>query len=199
MRTLLLSLCLGFSLTACCTTTPDTTDPAPPSKESLVSAPKTTKQKPPCKDDDEVCFVDRLGKANFGWLKEGTKAKVVLEKLGQPETKGERFEEGATGDIIETWTWKQKGIDLTANAPNMKDPVQNVSRITITAPCKLKTDRGVGIGSTEAEVRKAYAGTYPPLFDKPGKSLVAGSIYGGVFFDFENGKVIRIFIGAGAE
>ncbi len=33
----------------------------------------------------------------------------------------------------------------------------------------------------------------------PGKTFVAGSIYGGVIFTFDDGKVEQIFIGAAAE
>jgi hypothetical protein len=31
------------------------------------------------------------------------------------------------------------------------------------------------------------------------ENLVAGSVYGGLFFKIEKGKVVEIFLGAGAE
>ena len=83
--------------------------------------------------------------------------------------------------------------------------------------CKLATARGIKIGSTRAEVGKAYRdveekapGDGPakpgdpepepvPLEEGEEKNFVAGTIYGGMIFSFKKGKVVEIFLGAGAE
>ena len=71
--------------------------------------------------------------------------------------------------------------------------------ITAVAPSKLATARGITIGSTEDAVKKAYGSVRDKENSEAGKTFVAGSIYGGVIFRFEGGKVSEIFIGASAE
>ena len=80
-----------------------------------------------------------------------------------------------------------------------KGGAKSVLMITAKAPSKLVTRNGAGIGTTEAEIIKAY-GTYEDKENsKRGATFVVGSIYGGVIFTFEKGKVSEIFFGAAAE
>ena len=83
-------------------------------------------------------------------------------------------------------------------APDMTAPVNDHIAVTVFPPFEGKTSRGVGIGSTEEEVRAAYKNLIDPG-SRPGEMIIAGSVYGGVFFTIEDGKVTTIFIGAGAE
>jgi len=56
------------------------------------------------------------------------------------------------------------------------------------------------IGSTEREVVEAYGRFRDPEEDsEEGRSFVAGSVYDGMIFDFQDGRVIRIFLGSAAE
>ena len=55
------------------------------------------------------------------------------------------------------------------------------------------------VGSTEAEVIKAYRRHYNKEDSTAGSLVVAGPIYGGVTFEITKGKVSQIFIGASAE
>lgn len=71
--------------------------------------------------------------------------------------------------------------------------------MTITSPSTLQTQRGIRIGSTEQEVIKAYGRFQNAEDSKPGELLVAGSIFGGAMFNFHQGRVSGIFIGAAAE
>ena len=71
--------------------------------------------------------------------------------------------------------------------------------ITLAAPCTLATKRGIRIGSTEQEVKKAYKKDWNKEDSTSSGRFVAGSIYGGIVFEFQNGKVSRIFLGAAAE
>ncbi len=80
-----------------------------------------------------------------------------------------------------------------------KGGFKSIESLTITSPSILQTQRGIRIGSTEAEVIKAYGRFRNAEASKPGELLVAGSIFGGVMFDFQQGRVSRIFIGAAAE
>jgi|GEM_PF-3505493 len=148
-------------------------------------------------EGEEMCRVRRLGSTNVGFLAEGMPIAEIIAKLGAPDEVGELWLEEATGDQVQDHIWKTKGVMVQAYL----DPEKNlkVSRFTVEAPFAGKTSRGFGIGSSAAEVFAAYAAEIDPSFTEPGSKLVAGSVYGGIFFDFEDGKVISIFVGAGAE
>jgi hypothetical protein len=70
--------------------------------------------------------------------------------------------------------------------------------ITINPPCKFKTQKGIGIDSDYKNVETAYQ-KYIDIKSSNENEIVAGSIYGGIIFRFENQKVKSIFIGAAAE
>jgi hypothetical protein len=201
---LLLALTLA-TLVACKSDSSTEAHAAPPAKAKAkkpVEAKKEAPKKPalpPCGVDDDGCRVERLGSTSVGWLSEGLAAKKALEKLGPPTKKEARFEEGASGDFLEIWSWPAKGVSLDVTAPNMTDPVDKVRGFTVSAPFKGETARGISLGSTEAEVRAAYADCLDPRVDQKGQSVVAGSIYGGMFFSIKDGQVSSIFVGAGAE
>lgn len=74
-----------------------------------------------------------------------------------------------------------------------------IESITLTSPCTLATKQGIRIGSTEQEVRKAYRKDWNREDSASSENFVAGSIYGGIIFQFQDGKVTRIFLGAAAE
>ena len=105
------------------------------------------------------------------------------------------MEEGATGEWVALNSWPKAGIAIVFSSNTAGGP-QTARGLIVRAPFSGRTDRGVGIGSTEAEVQAAYAGTLDPRPD----GVVAGSVYGGVFFDFDGQRrVSRIFVGPGAE
>ena len=58
---------------------------------------------------------------------------------------------------------------------------------------------GIGIGSPEVAVQKAYAKERNKVQSKAGKSPLVGTLYDGVEFTFTAGKASKIFIGATAE
>ncbi|MCX5891573.1 MAG: hypothetical protein NTW80_01105, partial [Deltaproteobacteria bacterium] len=105
---------------------------------------------------------------------------------------------GADGEYHQDWQYPKEGVTLSMVSKKKGGP-KSVERITITSPSTLATSKGIRIGSTEAEVNAAYG-----RFRNAGDSehfncFIAGSIFGGVMFNFEKGKVSQIFIGAGAE
>jgi hypothetical protein len=69
----------------------------------------------------------------------------------------------------------------------------------ISTPSTLKTQRGIGIGSREQAVIQAYQHEKDAEATMPTEVFVAGSVYGGLMFQFQNDQVISIFLGAGAE
>lgn len=139
-----------------------------------------------------------LENESLGKLKLGTKATEVTTLLGKPDSKGKDTEMGATGEWVQQWQYKSQGLafDMASGA---KGGAKSISSITATAPCKLATSRGIHLGSTLAEVAKAYGKFHDKEQSVAGKTFVAGSVYGGVIFTFAGGKVSQIFIGAAAE
>lgn len=134
----------------------------------------------------------------FGKLALGQKAGTLTKQLGEPEAKGKDTLWGATGEWVQEWKYPAKGLTFNM-ASEAKGGAKSVLMITATGKCSLATARGIKIGSTEAEVRKAYADVESKEDGSPGEVFVAGSVYGGVIFNFTKGKVSKIFIGAAAE
>ena len=141
---------------------------------------------------------DLSAKESLGALALGQKQDEVIKLLGKPVSKGKDVEWEAIGDWVQEWTFPDQGIMLNM-ASEKKGGRKTVFSITATSNCTLATARGIRIGSTEAAVRKAYGRQEDKEQSAPGKSFVAGSIYGGVIFHFSGGKVSEIFIGAAAE
>jgi hypothetical protein len=138
------------------------------------------------------------GKELLGKLHLDLPANAVKQIIpGQP-TPGPEELWGADGEFHQEWHYKAGGITLGMVAKQKGGP-QAIWSMTITSPSTLQTQRGIGIGSTEAEVVKAYGPFRNTEESKPGELFVAGSLFGGVMFDFQQGKVTRIFIGAAAE
>ena len=136
---------------------------------------------------------ESLGELRLGQSKEG-----VTKVLGKPDIKGEDTNWAATGDWVQEWRYGKHGVTLDMSSEK-KGGAKTVLNIHVKSPCAFATARGIRIGSTEAEVRKAYGNVQDKEQSEPGRTFVAGSIYGGVIFTFTKGKVAEIFIGAAAE
>lgn len=142
---------------------------------------------------------DKLLEGEFlGKITLGQKADQLLALLGKPEGKDKDTLWEATGEWVQEWRFDAQGLRLNM-ASEAKGGAKKVSSITATRPSKLATARGIQIGSSEAEVRKAYQNVEDKEQSIVGETFVAGSIYGGVIFTFKEGKVVSIFIGAAAE
>lgn len=141
---------------------------------------------------------DLAAKDSLGELKLGLKADEVIKILGKPASKGKDIEWEALGEYVQEWIFPDQGIHLNM-VSQKKGGAKQILMITATAPSKLATARGITIGSPEAAVKKAYGNVRDKEQSVAGKTFVAGSIYGGVIFQFKDGKVSEIFIGAAAE
>jgi hypothetical protein len=143
--------------------------------------------------EDNLLEGESLGKITLQ-----QKADQLTALIGKPEGKGRDVEWGATGEWVQEWRYPKQGLQLNM-ASETKGGAKGVLSITATAPCKLATKRGIKIGSSMADVNKAYQDVYDKEQSVPGKSFVAGSVYGGVIFTIKDGKVVGIFVGAAAE
>jgi hypothetical protein len=147
----------------------------------------------PLQAEDDLASRELLGK-----LALGQKAEEVIKLLGKPASKGKDVMWEAIGEWVQEWEFPDQGISLHM-ASTKKGGVKSVLTITGSAKCKFSTARGIGIGSSEAAVKKAYGAVQDKEASEAGKIFVAGSVYGGVIFHFEKGNVSEIFIGAAAE
>ena len=105
---------------------------------------------------------------------------------------------GADGAYHQTWEYAGCGITL-GMVSEKKGAPKSIESITLVSPSNLSTKRGIRIGSTEQEVMDAYKPYRNKEDSKSFNIFVAGSVYGGLMFNFQNGKVKRIFLGAAAE
>ncbi len=136
---------------------------------------------------------EQIGKLHIGLSEKGVKQIIP----GQPTRGPEEFW-GADGEYHQEWRYPAGGITLGMVSKQKGGP-KAIWSITLSNPSTLQTQRGIRIGSTEAEVAKAYGRFRNAEDSRPGEFFVAGSIFGGVMFDFQQGRVSRIFIGAAAE
>ena len=143
--------------------------------------------------DDKWLENEALGKISLA-----RKAADLTPLSGGPESRGKETEWDASGEWVQEWRFRSRGLVLNMSSKS-KGGAKSVLTITATAPCKLTTARGIHIGSTIADVTKAYGKVQDKEESVPGKTFVAGSVYGGVIFTFTDGKVSKMFIGAAAE
>jgi hypothetical protein len=136
-------------------------------------------------------------KEQIGQLHLGLAAKAVQQLIPGKPVLGPDELMGADGLYHQEWKYPQAGISLDMTSEKQGGP-KSIASISVTAPSTLKTQRGIGIGSSAAAVAQAY-GRFRNKEDSTPERFVAGSIFGGVIFTFQQDKVSDIFIGAAAE
>ncbi|MFY9309011.1 MAG: hypothetical protein WAQ28_08170 [Bacteroidia bacterium] len=173
------------------TETPQTE--TPPADTAKAPADTVATAATPAKSFD-VIGSELLQNETFGNIKIGLTAAQTQEALGKPEKKGEKAEWEADGETHQKWNYKGIELDMIGKEQ------QTIASISITAPSTLKTSKNIGIGSPKAEVETAYAGMIDKsATDEGSENIIAGTMYGGIIFQIENGKVKEIFAGAAAE
>lgn len=141
---------------------------------------------------------DLLAGERIGSLRVGLHESELQRAIDCKLQRGSEKLWGADGLYHQTWQCAACGLNF-GMVSDTRGGKKAVESITVTTPCTLATKRGIRIGSTEQEVRKAYKQDWNKEDSTPGKTFVAGSIYGGIVFQFQDGKVSRIFLGAAAE
>lgn len=131
----------------------------------------------------------------IGPVRIGSASDDVLKALGEPESKSQTEVSEVDAQQHQQWAYKKKGIiiDMISEAGK-----QQVAMITVSAPCQLKTKRNIGIGSAKDSVMSAYAAEIDPSAGDP-QTVVAGTVYGGLIFGLEKGRVSSMVLGAAAE
>jgi hypothetical protein len=132
----------------------------------------------------------------IGQLQFGLSYEKVIELIGEPETKPEYVVSDVDGATYKNIDYNKKGIFLSFEMK--EDSTTELSSIEIKEPCNMMTTKNVGIGSTFEDVKKAYNGLINPEGSGQ-ETLVVGTVYGGLVFNFKDSKVQRVYIGASAE
>lgn len=131
----------------------------------------------------------------------GMKEQEALKFLGQPQSRGKyQYNGECTADYSATCKWTKKGLDVIFTANDKRGQDAHISGIIIPPASKVKLKDNIGIGSTEAEVKKVF-GKYQTEETKEVSSRSKNEFWIGrdceaIKFEFKNGKVLRIDIGA---
>lgn len=139
-----------------------------------------------------------LNSEKIGDFSMGLSEKDLEKKINCPLKRGKEELWGADGIYHQTWDYPACGLRFDMNSAQ-KGGIKSVDSITVTAPSKLKTKRGIQIGSTEKAVIKAYGHDKNAEDSVSKETFVAGSLYGGLIFNFKHNRVTEIFLGASAE
>jgi len=139
-----------------------------------------------------------LKSEQLGGFKLNMAEKDVIKLLGKPQEKGDLVLQEADGMWVQDWEYPDAGLSITMGA-RKKGGAKAIVRISAIAPCTLATKAGIKIGSASTAVSKAYSSHLDKENTPTADLIVVGSIYGGILFDLEKGKVTRIFFGAAAE
>lgn len=141
---------------------------------------------------------DILAEERIGSLRIGLSEGDLMKATSCDFKHGRENRWGADGMYHQTWQCRSCGLNL-GMVSEKRGGKKAIESIGLTAPCDFATTRGIRIGSTEQEVRKAYKKDWNREDSALSGGFVAGSIYGGIVFQLQNGKVSRIFLGASAE
>ena len=183
-------LIVSFVLLASCTSG---SAPAPNAPE-VPATPSTTEAEPPTTDAEPNADAGET----VGPIREGMSAEDVVAALGEPTEKPGFVLMEATGEFVSDWPWPDKDLTLSMMGTDEAGAGAKVGGITCGKSCAFELPHGLKIGSSRAEVEAVYGENFDKAFTDE-NTFVAGSVYGGSFYAFEDGKVVGIFIGAGAE
>ena len=133
---------------------------------------------------------------SVNFLKIGLLSQELTKKIGMPSKKTKMEENWVDGNLHQMWYYPQLGIELDMV---LEENTLKISRLRIIKPCHYQTKKGIRIGSKRLEVIAAYKDYIEPHSLDEEEGIVAGSVYGGIIFTIEKGKVVSIFIGAASE
>lgn len=183
-------------LSACTKDAPATADPSAESSAAPAAAAPSSApaEQGPVVEDGTL----RTDRETVGPFHEGMNAAAVVAELGEPNTKEPYTLLEATGEYVSSWGYPDADLVLTLASGNETGEGATVWGVECGASCSYPLPWGLAIGSTRAEVEAVY-GDHHDTAATDEHTFVAGSVYGGSFYRFEDGRVVGIFIGPGAE
>lgn len=161
----------------------------------LLPGPPDGEKAPDVAEPPSILSRDKLGD-----LAIDMPAADVEKQLGAPASRTRPEWSEGTVEFAQTWRYPASGLDLTLTSTAKRGPYA-LAGIRATAPCALRTARGIGLGDAPKDVEAAYRADYDPEEQDGELSFVAGSIYSGIIFTFDSKRerVTEIFFGAAAE
>jgi len=121
----------------------------------------------------------------------------VVKLLGEPASKSPVIEQFADGTFVTEWKWPAKGIEIGMTSRTTNGAFTLYS-IMLKSPSTIRTKHGVGIGSSRADVQRAY-GEQINGDESDATKIVIGEAHGGAYIALANGKVKSIYVGSAAE
>lgn len=165
----------------------------PEVKTAAPADPVTKPEATPVAPAEKVEEGEKLGPLSLGMT-----SKELIALMKEPAQKEKPTVWGADGAWHSTWSYPDQGLEVFMMSGSEKGDY-TVERLMASAGCPFKTDKGIGLGSTRTEVEKAYpAETWDKDFTHEDQ-IVVGSYFGGLLFEFKEGKVAVIGFGAFAE
>jgi hypothetical protein len=161
-------------------------------KDRSIAQPISVDRLSLVKDEFILLKTERIGKLQIGLSEQKVKQKINCTLNREPEQLWE-----ADGAYHQKWKYVDCGITLGMVSAKKGAP-KSIESITLNSPSRLSTKRNIQIGSDKKAVMKAYQAEWNRENNRS-DYFVAGSIYGGLIFKFQNGKVSEIFLGAAAE
>ena len=143
---------------------------------------------------------DLLEHESYGGLYFSMSYEDVIKHMGQPDREHEPEYWDAYGSYHLRVFYETNGY-MQISFVNETDQNEGAKVLSILTSTHFheKTARGIQLGSTRDDVLEAYADVIN-VDDSRGNRIVAGSVYGGVFFFFDyTDKVEMIFIGTSTE
>ncbi len=174
----------------------DTAAPAAPADTTATAAPAdTAAPAAPAPAAAAPAGAWTSSSERFGALRLGMTQGEILAAFGRAEQKDTPERWAADGMLHTSWSWPTRGLGVDLAG---EERVDDVVGLTITPPSALRTTRGIGLGSTKAEVEAAYAGAIDAEMSREDQTVV-GSLYDGLMIQYKDGKVSGMFLGAAAE
>jgi hypothetical protein len=130
---------------------------------------------------------------SIGPVRRGMTEARVKRAAGTPTATSEPQRAEATGMWEKSWDYP--GVQLWFEATRARGTPWVLRAIHVQAGSGWKTRRGISIGSTRAQVAKAYRRDTNKA-ESTADQIVTGSSYGGVTFTLADDRVTEIFVGA---
>jgi len=132
----------------------------------------------------------------IGGIKRGMTFDNVKALIGEPDTISSIDTSEIDGGLYQSVEYPKLGVSIVVTA--QPDSVKKVENILVNEPCHFKTSKQIDIGSSLYEIKKAYGVLINPKSYSE-DYLLAGTVYGGMVFNFEGLKLKSIYIGVTAD
>lgn len=136
-----------------------------------------------------------VARETVGKIRLGQTAAALEGIIGRPERKEKDQIRPTTDQWEQIWQYPARGLNIGMASDKAGGP-KTVSWIQAGKPCQMATSHGIKIGSTIAEVRKAYGKDEMKGLNPEGKGFVVGELEACLSFQLEGGKVSGIYIGS---